>query len=285
MDWYYAENGQNVGPFTKEKFDTLVAGGTIKPETLIWNSGLTNWVPLKDLQTEPETIVVDDETASEQPEADSGDNSRVISQSSVSQSPGAQSSGAQGFESQDEQNRAICTQCGKPALVDEMFNFKDHLVCASCKPVFVQKLKEGVRLFDDYEYAGFWIRFWAKIVDNFIVGFISIAMIMIPGAVIGIAGMADSMSGFFGYMIQLIIPLAYNTFFIGKYAATPGKMALKLKVIKADGEKITYLRAAGRHFSEIISGVIMAIGYIMAAFDKEKRALHDHICSTRVIRL
>jgi hypothetical protein len=43
-------------------------------------------------------------------------------------------------------------------------------------------------------------------------------------------------------------------------------------------------RIVGRHFSEWVSGMILLIGYIMAAFDKEqRRALHDHMCDTRVI--
>ncbi|HET6371045.1 MAG TPA: RDD family protein, partial [Nitrospiria bacterium] len=42
--------------------------------------------------------------------------------------------------------------------------------------------------------------------------------------------------------------------------------------------------ACGRYFAEILSGIILCIGYIMAAFDDEKRALHDRICGTRVIK-
>jgi len=74
------------------------------------------------------------------------------------------------------------------------------------------------------------------------------------------------------------------TYFLGKFSATPGKMALGLKVLRADGEMITYPRALGRFFAEFLSSVILAIGYIMAAFDEEKRALHDRICDTRVVR-
>ena len=61
-------------------------------------------------------------------------------------------------------------------------------------------------------------------------------------------------------------------------------MACGLKVVDADGNKISYGRALGRGFAEILSGLICDIGYIIAAFDNpQKRSLHDHICSTRVI--
>ena len=75
--------------------------------------------------------------------------------------------------------------------------------------------------------------------------------------------------------IQLAIALSYETFMIGKYGATLGKMALKIHVMMADGGKVTYMRSLGRYFGKMLSGLTCLIGYIMAAFDDERRALHD----------
>ena len=61
------------------------------------------------------------------------------------------------------------------------------------------------------------------------------------------------------------------------------KMALKLKVLRADGSPVGYGIATGRYFSYLISFMPIGIGFLMAAFDEEKRALHDRICDTRVI--
>jgi uncharacterized RDD family membrane protein YckC len=61
-------------------------------------------------------------------------------------------------------------------------------------------------------------------------------------------------------------------------------MACKLKVIRPDGEPITYMRAFGRHFAEVLSALILLMGYIMAGFDDQKRTLHDRICDTRVVK-
>jgi uncharacterized RDD family membrane protein YckC len=61
-------------------------------------------------------------------------------------------------------------------------------------------------------------------------------------------------------------------------------MALGLKVVRPDGGPITAGRAAGRYFAKMISGMILMIGYIIAGFDSQKRALHDMICDTRVIK-
>jgi uncharacterized RDD family membrane protein YckC len=62
-------------------------------------------------------------------------------------------------------------------------------------------------------------------------------------------------------------------------------MALDLKVVRPDGGPISLGRAVGRYFAKIVSGIILAIGYIIAGFDDQKRALHDMMCDTRVIRV
>jgi uncharacterized RDD family membrane protein YckC len=87
-----------------------------------------------------------------------------------------------------------------------------------------------------------------------------------------------------GSLVLIMVHLTYEVFFLGRFGATPGKMVCGLRVVRPTGEKITYLRAFGRFFACQLSGLILCIGYIMAAFDSQKRALHDHICDTRVVR-
>ncbi|MGH8337742.1 MAG: RDD family protein, partial [Gammaproteobacteria bacterium] len=81
----------------------------------------------------------------------------------------------------------------------------------------------------------------------------------------------------------LIIVVVYETFMIGKFGATLGKMACRIKVVTADGGRVSYLRALGRFGGKILSNMTFYIGYIIAGFDSQKRSLHDHICGTRVI--
>src|SRR5207237_3864453 len=94
-------------------------------------------------------------------------------------------------------------------------------------------------------------------------------------ALLGLAG-----SWGMGFLLRL----AYSTFLVGKYGATLGKMACGLRVVTPTGGKVSYGVACGRFFAEILSGLLLCIGYIMVAFDEEKRGLHDRICNTRVIR-
>jgi uncharacterized RDD family membrane protein YckC len=93
-------------------------------------------------------------------------------------------------------------------------------------------------------------------------------------------------AGLFGiaYFINLAIGIAYNVYFVSQFGATPGKMALNLKIIRAsDGAMPSAGLALGRYLAYIIDFVTLYIGFIIAGFDSEKRALHDHICGTRVV--
>jgi uncharacterized RDD family membrane protein YckC len=65
--------------------------------------------------------------------------------------------------------------------------------------------------------------------------------------------------------------------------ATFGKIALGIKVTDLNGDRISFAKASGRHFAKIISAIILLIGYIMAAFDSKKQALHDKMAGTLVL--
>jgi uncharacterized RDD family membrane protein YckC len=173
-----------------------------------------------------------------------------------------------------------CSECGMVYFDDELIQFGDALVCGKCKPRFVQKLKEGVAVAEEMVYAGFWIRFGAKFIDGIIVGIVGFALGFLGSFVVRHTVAAAILEN----VLSFALSVAYATYFIGTYSATPGKMALGLKVVRPDGEKISYARACGRFFAEFVSSLTLTIGYIMAAFDEEKKALHDRICDTRVIK-
>jgi uncharacterized RDD family membrane protein YckC len=137
------------------------------------------------------------------------------------------------------------------------------------------------------DYAGFWIRFAALAIDAFILGIVNMVIFIPLGMFMPTS--PDNPMVFISFMpvimlLQYAIPAAYDTWFVGKYGATPGKMACKLKIVVEDGSRVSYLRAFGRHFAKWLSAMILLIGYIMAAFDDQRRTLHDRICETRVVR-
>jgi len=85
------------------------------------------------------------------------------------------------------------------------------------------------------------------------------------------------------YAAVAVLPVVMGTYFIGRFGATPGKMALGLVVVNPEGDRIRSLRAFGRCLAEILSGFFFCIGYLLMLFDAEKRTLHDMFCGTRVI--
>jgi uncharacterized RDD family membrane protein YckC/DNA-directed RNA polymerase subunit RPC12/RpoP len=196
----------------------------------------------------------------------------------------------------------FCSECGRPTPPDELARFGDHLVCPYCKDLFVQRMREGaVQAPGAFQYGGFWIRFVARILDGIIMGIIG-GLIWGVGAAVFMPGLMSlrtnnltpdetlaAMAPFFAMLglitvITIGLNCIYETFFVTRMGATPGKMALGLKVVRPDGGPVTAGRAAGRYFATILSGMILYIGYIIAAFDDQKKALHDMICDTRVIR-
>ena len=248
MPWHYVENDQQKGPVQDVDFERLVAAGAIRPETLVWREGMADWQAYREA-TAPSL------------RRKTLDSSVVV----------AASAGA------------YCSQCGSSFAPGDMLRFEGGYVCAACKPAFFQRLKEG-HFPTARNYAGFKIRLGAKLIDYVILLVAQMAFALVIGVLfrntrsVAITAQVPLM------FIQALFGAAYTCWFLVRFGATPGKMACGLKVITAEGGAITFGRALGRHFAEFLSGMILAIGYIMAAFDEEKRSLHDRICNTRVVR-
>jgi uncharacterized RDD family membrane protein YckC len=249
MSWYYAENNERRGPVEDAAFQSLVTAGTIKSDTLVWREGMAEWQPYSQMATAASAV----------------------------SAPVASPLAAGGVVNS---SAAACSQCGRLFPADDMVSYEGSYICAECKPLFFQKIKEGASVPGQREYAGFWIRFGAKFVDGIILNIIN----QMLGLIIRLAVKDVQVAAIATAVLGLGVQAAYVIYFIGKNGATPGKMACKLEVIRADGSPMTYGRATGRFFAEFLSGLTIGIGYIMAAFDEEKRALHDRICDTRVVR-
>ena len=58
MNWYYADKGQQIGPFDDAAFENLVSSGQIQATTLVWNSGMTDWKPVAELGSAPTPLGV-----------------------------------------------------------------------------------------------------------------------------------------------------------------------------------------------------------------------------------
>jgi uncharacterized RDD family membrane protein YckC len=128
------------------------------------------------------------------------------------------------------------------------------------------------------EYAGFWRRVAAALIDGILVGIVS-------GIVTAIAGAASDDAV---VLAQILLVVAAYAYYAGMessaYQATVGKIALGIQVTDLNGNRISFLRALGRNLAEILSALILLIGYIMVAFTEKKQGLHDMIAGTLVVK-
>lgn len=147
-----------------------------------------------------------------------------------------------------------------------------------------------------YHYAGFWIRFAAIMLDLliFVVVFSVLGGIVAAFAVGASRGLADqdTLTAAAGigvaivYLIAIIAAVLYFTLLTaGRWQGTVGKRICGIHVIRAGGGgRIGFGLALGRYFANIITSIIpFGIGYMMAGWTNQKKALHDMICDTRVI--
>lgn len=159
---------------------------------------------------------------------------------------------------------ARCVQCGATIL-------------ATASPVHA------------YRYAGFWIRVVAYLIDSLLLVTVQSVLTLLINLTIGMLGIATDGDPAINTVIWLfgaVLSISYAVFFTGYCGQTPGKMALRIKVIRSDGSPINYARAALREVpGKFISSILLGIGYLMVAFDNRKQGLHDKIADTFVIKL
>ena len=252
----------------------------------------------------------------------------------------------------------VCAHSGRVYRVGEMLPYGEALIGPEQKESFLQIMMEGatVEIADathrGADYVGFWWRTLSSLLD-YMIKMIPAMICMVPYYVVtftsgvsagaGVGGGDDfqSLTGFtammmiaygFGLLGVLAVSIFYDTWMVGKYQATAGKMIIGAKVVNPDGSRLTYKRAfirwlAKKPLNYLIVWIPSAIGfglvvavigaasknsgdnaagfvfamitglfiyfallalcsgvYWMAAFDPEKRAFHDRIASTRVVK-
>ena len=151
----------------------------------------------------------------------------------------------------------ICASCGSAVAPDAS-------ICPTCgRTIHIRAVDHG----------GFWIRLLAWVIDAAIItgGDAAIELAMDDAVVTAI--------------VELVAGVAYTIGFWLVAAATPGKMILGLRIVMADGRRLQPGAALVRYVGTYISAILIFIGYLMIAFRADKRALHDLIAGTMVIRV
>ena len=194
---------------------------------------------------------------------------------------------------------AFCSTCGQAvsSFVPALPSLSPVLPSPPAPVVLASANYGGV------EYAGFWLRFVAYLIDGLVSG-AAFLILLVPlfiltgaGSALSKIGSGENISddvaafmgigfilGFFG-IILVVSWLYYALSESSSWQATLGKKILNLKVTDMSGQPISFGRASGRYFAKIITGMIpLMIGYIMAGFTEKKQAIHDMIANCLVLR-
>lgn len=139
-------------------------------------------------------------------------------------------------------------------------------------------------------YAGFWLRLVALMIDGCLIGPVLGLFVFVLGVFAGIEVQGDAPMAALG--LSSVASLAaivghwlyYALFESSWLRATPGKLALGLRVTDLAGAQLGFGRASGRYFGKWISGLTLGIGYLVAAFTEKKQALHDLMADCLVVK-
>lgn len=263
--WFFVNEGQQVGPVSDIQLDEYILAGKILPDTLIWRDGMPDWQPCGEVKA------------------------ALALKAPVFKAAVAKSTGDTIVA------EIVCAMCGSLQARDGALKQGEVWICADCKPVHAQQINRPAaqpRSPDTLVYAGLGARAVAKIIDILVMALPAVIVTAIAISYVLPAAVKAEAGGAFlltllgaGVLVGLEFAI-YQIFFLPKYGATPGKRIMGLRVIRAGGAGVSLGRSAARFAGECINCLIpFFIGYVIAAFDPERRTVHDHIAGTRVIRV
>jgi uncharacterized RDD family membrane protein YckC len=139
---------------------------------------------------------------------------------------------------------------------------------------------------DQQLFGGFWIRVGAYFVDVVV---LLIPMLLISFLFRAVTPASDELEQaivqFMDFLLSLIVWWIYfAVLHSSTWQASVGKKLVGLKAVDKNMHRISFGRATGRYFAEIISALILCIGYMMVGWTKKKQGLHDMTAGTYVIK-
>jgi uncharacterized RDD family membrane protein YckC len=189
------------------------------------------------------------------------------------------------------ENLNACSRCAKSFCADCLVELKSNRFCASCKSEAVKDMQSGVSG-TDLPLATVGRRFAAIIVDGLIQMVVYVPLMFVFGFFAVKAqqagGSAEVAAGGMQLILQVAImgvSFAYEGLFLQLKGATPGKMALGLKVVGADGNPLAPGQAWIRPLVRTLLGFCALIDYIPAFLRKDRCTVHDLAARTRVIKV
>ncbi len=250
-EWYYADGQDRQGPLLVEDLRQRFQRGEISLTTLVWREGYPQWKPV----------------------------SEAVEELQLQNLTSAASNLGSGIDLRGDYTAIDNGTAPLPGTGGGTYS-------PYTAPAATGGYGAAVVGGGEVVYAGFWKRYAAYFLDSFVVGIINLPVSVVfnlIGASSGNESLALAMS-MVAMLGGFVIGIGYYAgFHASRGGATLGKMAVGIKVVRSDGERITFMRGVGRYFGFILSSLTLMIGFIMAAFTQRKQALHDMLCDTLVV--
>lgn len=136
------------------------------------------------------------------------------------------------------------------------------------------------------EYAGFWVRAGATLIDGILLGIIALPVLI---SIYGWDYLDFEKSGLVAgggdFVLSWIVPTIVTVVFWITKQATPAKMAFATRVVDAaSGCAPSPSQFVGRYFAYVISTLPLGLGFLWVAFDRKKQSWHDKLAGTVVVR-
>ena len=251
-EWYYADGQERQGPLTADDLRQRFQRAQISLATLVWREGFAQWKPLSEAVDELQLQHLASATA------DAGNGIDLRGDYTAIDNGTAPLPGNGGGTHSPYTAPAATGGYAGAAVVTG----------------------------GEVVYAGFWKRFASYFIDSLVVGVINIPISLVFNG-IGVASGSETTGVIMSLVAMLgsiVVGIAYYAgFHSSAGGATLGKMAVGIKVVRGNGERLTLGRGVGRYFGFILSSLTLMIGFIMAAFTERKQALHDMLCDTVVV--
>jgi uncharacterized RDD family membrane protein YckC len=139
---------------------------------------------------------------------------------------------------------------------------------------------------ENLEYAGFWVRVGASLIDTVLVVLATVPLLMLLYGRADFTGAGPgSVSGFTDFIVSWLLPAVIVIVFWLTRQATPGKMVFSARVVDArTGGTLTLGQSIGRYLGYFVSTIPFGLGLIWVAFDPKKQGWHDKLAGTVVVR-
>jgi uncharacterized RDD family membrane protein YckC len=113
-------------------------------------------------------------------------------------------------------------------------------------------------------YGGFWRRLAAAVIDGLCISpLIALQFFLMAHSRYGMA---------YSIVPMLAVPLLYNVYLVKRYGATPGKLAMKLRITMLDGSPVTGRAALVRYLPWVVFGALQSVGAALAALSMTDEA-------------